>query len=129
MSKVTNIRGEGGEQRDQETAHASGAETTEVDSIHGHLPAGPAIDEAIADARDALGGSGESIQPGLFMKNRSETDFGELSRVAKMPVLLGARRARARDVLCRTSQGRRPEDVKQDGQIRGCSRFFMNDPG
>ena len=48
------------------------------------------------------------------MKNRSETDFGELSRVAKMPVLLGARRG---------------SGPRRTVPYVGRSRFFMNDPG
>ncbi len=47
----------------------------------------------------------------------------------RCPSCLAPAGTRARDVLYRTSQGARPEDVKQDGQIRGRSRSFVNDPG
>ncbi len=62
------------------------------------------------------------------MKNRSETDFGELSRAAEMPVMLGARRAEDPTDTIPYVEGPRPENAEQGGHLRGRSRFFMNSP-
>jgi hypothetical protein len=60
--------------------------------------------------------------PALFMKVRRETV--ELSGMA------GNRRGEdPRRIHCDTSQGPNAEDARQDGQIRGRSRNFMNCAG